>query len=61
MLIPCVYAALVALGMAMRAAHVFDENAPAVLFRIMLNLTLSFSVAAALVCMLALTAWRLYF
>lgn len=44
MLTPCVYAALVALGMAMRAVHIFDENAPAILSRIMLNLTLPAAV-----------------
>ena len=48
-MIACVYAALVALGMAMRAAHVFDESAPAVLSRIMLNLTLPASVICAFI------------
>lgn len=46
MLIPCVYAAVVALGMAARGLRLLDEHAPAVLSKILLNVTLP----AAVVC-----------
>ena len=49
MLIPCVYAAVVALGMAARGLRLLDEHAPAVLSKILLNVTLP----AAVVCGLA--------